>query len=65
MHGDRSMSSKEESMSQSKSTKQPKRRGGLLRLRLRVPVREEHPMRTQDVGDLRLQFLLDASMLPR
>ena len=59
------MSSKEESMSQSKNNKQAKRRGGLLRLRLRVPVREEHPTRTQDVGDLRLQFLLDASILPR
>ena len=59
------MSAKEESMSHSKNSTQPQRRGGLLRLRLRVPVREEQPTRTQDVGDLRLQFLLDASMLPR
>jgi hypothetical protein len=65
MHGDRSMSSKEESMSQSRNSKQAKRRGGLLRLRLRVPVREERVTRTLDVGDLRLQFLLDAAMLPR
>jgi hypothetical protein len=66
MHGDRSMSSnQEDSMNQSKNNKQAKRRGGLLRLRLRVPVREERATRSQDVGDLRLQFLLDAAALPR
>jgi hypothetical protein len=58
-------SNKEQAMSQSKNTKQSKRRGGLLRLRLRVPVREESATRSRDVGDLRLQFLLDASALPR
>jgi hypothetical protein len=58
-------SNKEESMSQSKNTKQSKRRGGLLRLRLRVPVREEGATRSRDVGDVRLQFLLDASTLSR
>ena len=58
-------SNKEESMSQSKNTKQSKRRGGLLRLRLRAPVREESATRSRDVGDVRLQFLLDASTLPR
>ena len=58
-------SNKEESMSQSKSNKQSKRRGGLLRLRLRVPARDEGATRSRDVGDLRLQFLLDASTLPR
>ena len=52
-------------MSQSKNTKQSKRRGGLLRLRLRVPVREENTTRSRDVGDVRLQFLLEASALPR
>jgi|KBSSwiStaDraftv2_1062776.scaffolds.fasta_scaffold2632528_1 hypothetical protein len=58
-------SNKEESMSQSKNTKQSKRRGGLLRLRLRVPAREENATRSRDVGDVRLQFLLDASTLSR
>ena len=58
-------SNKEKSMSQSKNTKQSKRRDGLLRLRLRVPVREESATRSRDVGDVRLQFLLDASALPR
>jgi len=41
-------SNKEESMSQSKNTKQSKRRGGLLRLRLRVPAREENATRSRD-----------------
>jgi hypothetical protein len=58
-------SDKEETMTQSKINKQAKRRGGLLRLRLRVPVREERATRSQDLGDLRLQFLLDAAILPR
>jgi len=47
-------------MSQTNAGKQAKRRGGLLRLRLRVPVRDDPPVRTQDLGDLRLQFLLGA-----
>ena len=58
---------KEESMTQSK-VKHAKRRGGLLRLRLRVPARQqrdERATRNQDLGDLRLQFLLDAAVLPR
>ena len=54
---------KEESMTQSK-VKHAKRRGGLLRLRLRAP-REERATRSQDLGDLRLQFLLDAAILAR
>lgn len=61
-------SDKEETMTQSKINKHAKRRGGLLRLRLRVPVREEREeraTRSQDLGDLRLQFLLDAAILPR
>jgi hypothetical protein len=53
------ITNREETMSQSKNNKQSKRPGGLLRLRLRVPVREERATRSRDVGDLRLQFLLD------
>jgi hypothetical protein len=56
---------KDESMTQSKVSKHTKRRGGLLRLRLRVPVRKERTTRSQDLGDLRLQFLLDAAVLAR
>jgi hypothetical protein len=48
-------------MSQPKLNKQPKRRPGLLRLRIRLPVRAERATRSQDLGDVRLQFLLDAS----
>ena len=44
----------------SKTGKQGKRRGGLLRLRLRVPAQDDVPVRGQDLGDLRLQFLLGA-----
>ena len=53
---------KEEAMTQSK-VKHAKRRGGLLRMRLRVPVREQRATRSLDLGDLRLQFLLDAAIL--
>ena len=46
-------------MSQPKANKSGKRRAGLLRLRLHPPV--ERATRSQDLGDLRLQFLLDAA----
>jgi hypothetical protein len=46
-------------MSQPKLNKQPKRRPAFLRLRL--PARGERATRSQDLGDVRLQFLLDAS----
>ncbi len=46
-------------MNQAKLNKQTKRRPGLLRLRL--PARAERATRSQDLGDLRLQFLLDAA----
>jgi hypothetical protein len=52
---------KEEPMSQPKANKQSKRRAGLLRLRLRQPPPVERATRSQDLGDLRLQFLLDAA----
>jgi hypothetical protein len=54
-------------MGQPKVNKQAKRRGRLLRLRLRLrlPARDERATRSQDLGDLRLQFLLDATSLPR
>ena len=52
-------------MSRTKTGKQAKRRGGLLRLRLRVPVPDAPPMRVQDLGDLRLQFLLVAWVTSR
>ena len=52
---------KEEPMSQPKANKQSKRRAGLLRLRLRLPTPVERATRSQDLGDLRLQFLLDAA----
>jgi len=48
-------------MSQPKATKQSKRRAGLLRLRLRLPPPVERATRSQDLGDLRLQFLLDSA----
>jgi hypothetical protein len=48
-------------MSQAKPVKQAKRRGGLLRLR-RAPLREERLARGPDLGDLRLQFLLGATL---
>lgn len=50
-------------MSQPKANKQTKRRAGLLRLRLRLPLPPpaERATRSQDLGDLRLQFLLDAT----
>lgn len=51
---------KEAAMSRSKASKPAKRRGGLLRLRLRVPVKDDPPARGLDLGDLRLQFLLGA-----
>lgn len=56
---------KERDMTQTKVNKPAKRRGGLLRLRLRLPARGERATRSQDLGDLRLQFLLDATSLPR
>ena len=55
----------EEPMNQPKVTKQAKRRAGLLRLRLRLPPPAERTTRSQDLGDLRLQFLLDATHLSR
>jgi hypothetical protein len=48
-------------MSRPKPVKQVKRRGGLMRLR-RAPAREERLARGQDLGDLRLQFLLGATL---
>jgi len=56
---------KESAMSRTKTGKQAKRRGGLLRLRLRVPVPDAPPVRGQDLGDLRLQFLLVAWVTSR
>jgi hypothetical protein len=56
---------KEGDVSQAKANKQAKRRTGLLRIRLRLPARDERATRSQDLGDLRLQFLLDATSLPR
>jgi hypothetical protein len=56
---------KESAMSQPKTGKQGKRRGGLLRLRLRGPVQDDAPARGPDLGDLRLQFLLGAWMASR
>jgi hypothetical protein len=52
-------------MSQPKVNKQAKRRAGLLRLRLRLPPPVGRATRSQDLGDLRLQFLLDATHLSR
>jgi hypothetical protein len=48
-------------MSEPKLNKQPKRRPPLLRLRLRLPARAGRATRSQDLGDVRLQFLLDAA----
>jgi hypothetical protein len=56
-------SEKEDKVMQPKVNKQTKRRGDLLRLRL--PARAERTPRRQDLGDLRLQFLLEASSLLR
>ena len=42
----------------SRESKQGKRPGGLLRLRLRTPERVPRVERAQDLGDRRLQFLL-------
>jgi len=50
-------------MNEPKPNKQPKRRPGLLRLRL--PTRVERAKRRRDLGDLRLQFLLDAAYLSK
>jgi hypothetical protein len=55
----------EEPMSQPKVNKQAKRRAGLSRLRLRLPPPVGRATRSQDLGDLRLQFLLDATHLSR
>jgi hypothetical protein len=56
---------KEEAVTQSKVNKPIKRRSRALRLRLRVSGRAERATRSQDLGDVRLQFLLDASNPPR
>jgi hypothetical protein len=48
-------------MSQPKVNKPTKLRPGLLRLRARLPARTERATRSQDLGDVRLQFLLDAT----
>ena len=56
-------SEKEENVMQPKVNKQARRRGNLLRLRL--PARTERTPRRQDLGDLRLQFLLEATSLSR
>jgi len=56
-------SEKEDSMLQPKVNKQARRRSDLLRLRL--PARTGRMPRRQDLGDLRLQFLLEASSLLR
>jgi hypothetical protein len=50
-------------MAQSKVNKTVKRRPGLLRLRLRSPLREAPVTRCRDLGDLRLQFLLGAGSM--
>ncbi|HTS53326.1 MAG TPA: hypothetical protein VMH26_08645 [Burkholderiales bacterium] len=52
-------------MTQPKVSNPAKRRSGLLQLPLRLPARHERATRSQDLGDLRLQFLLDATSLPR
>lgn len=54
---------KEENGMQPKVNKQVRRRGELVRLRL--PARTERTPRRQDLGDLRLQFLLEAASLLR
>ena len=56
-------SGKEDSVVQPKVNKQARRRTDLLPLRL--PARTERMPRRQDLGDLRLQFLLEASSLLR
>jgi hypothetical protein len=49
-----------------KTAKQTKQRGTRARLKLRVRVRARPIIeRGQDLGDVRLQFLLGASVLPR
>jgi len=50
---------KEQNVMQAKVNRQARRRGDLLRLRL--PARTERKPRRQDLGDLRLQFLLEAA----
>jgi hypothetical protein len=50
---------------QTKLNKPNKPRTGLLRLRLRTAERSAPPERAQDLGDRRLQFLLDASSQAR
>ena len=56
-------SEKEDNVMRPKVNKQTRRRGELLRLRL--PARTERTARRQDLGDLRLQFLLEATSLLR
>jgi len=56
-------SEKEENGMQPKVNKQARRRGELVRVRL--PARTERTPRRQDLGDLRLQFLLEATSLLR
>jgi hypothetical protein len=56
-------SEKEGNVMQPKVNKQARRRSDVLRPRL--PVRAERTPRRQDLGDLRLQFLLEATSLLR
>jgi len=49
-----------------KNAKQAKRRSAAARLKLRVPVRAQPIIeRGQDLGDVRLQFLLGAALFAR
>jgi hypothetical protein len=48
-------------MANSKSGKPVKRRKALLRLRVRAQSREPRAERGRDLGDVRLQLLLDAA----
>jgi hypothetical protein len=48
-------------MANSKSGKSAKRRKGVLRLRVRAQSREPRAERGRDLGDVRLQLLLEAS----
>jgi hypothetical protein len=47
-----------------KNAKQDRRRSA-AKLKLRVTARARPPARGRDLGDVRLQFLLGASALPR
>jgi len=52
-------------MANTKRGKPAKRRKGLVRLRVRAQSREPGTARGRDLGDVRLQLLLDASILGR